>query len=79
MTGVQTCALPIYRIGFVTQEDLTELGISSDKVAVYLPFSYGFNGELIILPKENVKPIDASGTDMMKFIISGGVSSVDNK
>ncbi|MFM2207308.1 MAG: hypothetical protein RL213_1283 [Bacteroidota bacterium] len=69
----------INRIGFVTQEDLTDLGISQDKVAVYLPFSYGFNGELIILPKENVKPIDASGTDMMKFIISGGVSSVDHK
>jgi len=69
----------INRIGFVTQDDLTDLGISVDKVAVYLPFSYGFNGELIILPKENIKPIDASGTDMMKFIISGGVSSVDNK
>ncbi|MFM2136484.1 MAG: hypothetical protein RL021_1884 [Bacteroidota bacterium] len=69
----------INRVGFVTQEDLTDLGITRDKVAVYLPFSYGFNGELIILPKENVTPIDASGTDMMKFIISGGVSSVENK
>jgi uncharacterized membrane protein len=69
----------INRIGFVTQDDLKDLGIGSDKVAVYLPFSYGFNGELIILPKENVTPIDASGTDMMKFIISGGVSSVDHK
>jgi uncharacterized membrane protein len=66
----------INRIGFVTKEDLTELGIESDKVAVYLPFSYGFNGELIILPKENVRPLNASGTDMMKFIISGGVTEI---
>jgi len=66
----------INRIGFVTQEDLTDLGIEKDKVAVYLPFSYGFNGELIILPKENIRPIDASGTDMMKFIISGGVTEI---
>jgi uncharacterized membrane protein len=64
----------INRIGFITQEDLTELGIEKDKVAVYLPFSYGFNGELIILPRENIRPLDASGTDMMKFIISGGVT-----
>lgn len=66
----------INRVGFVTQDDLTDLGIEKDKVAVYLPFSYGFNGELIILPKENIRPIDASGTDMMKFIISGGVTEI---
>lgn len=66
----------INRIGFVTKEDLTDLGIEADKVAVYLPFSYGFNGELIILPKENVRPLNASGTDMMKFIISGGVTEI---
>lgn len=66
----------INRIGFVTKEDLTDLGIGPEKVAVYLPFSYGFNGELIILPKENVRPINASGTDMMKFIISGGVTEI---
>ncbi|MFM7218570.1 MAG: DUF502 domain-containing protein [Bacteroidota bacterium] len=64
----------INRVGFITHEDLTELGIEKDKVAVYLPFSYGFNGELIILPRENIRPLDASGTDMMKFIISGGVT-----
>jgi len=66
----------INRIGFVTKEDLTDLGIGPEKVAVYLPFSYGFNGELIILPKENVRPLNASGTDMMKFIISGGVTEI---
>lgn len=69
----------INRIGFITQEDLTELGIEKDKVAVYLPFSYGFNGELIILPKENIRPLDASGTDMMKFIISGGVTELKDE
>lgn len=66
----------INRIGFITQEDLTELGLEKQMVAVYLPFSYGFNGELIILPRENIRPLDASGTDMMKFIISGGVTEI---
>jgi uncharacterized membrane protein len=66
----------IHRVGFITKDDLTELGIEKEKVAVYLPFSYGFNGELVILPRENVRPLDASGTDMMKFIISGGVTEI---
>jgi uncharacterized membrane protein len=66
----------IHRIGFITKDDLTELGITKDKIAVYLPFSYGFNGELVILPRENVTLLDASGTDMMKFVISGGVTEI---
>ncbi len=66
----------INRIGFITQEDLSEIGLQANLVAVYLPFSYSFAGELIILPRENISPINASGTDMMKFIISGGVTEI---
>jgi uncharacterized membrane protein len=64
----------INRIGFITKEDLSEMGLQKDLVAVYLPFSYSFAGELIILPRENISPLNASGTDAMKFIISGGVT-----
>jgi len=65
-----------YRIGFITNDDLSRIGIGSEQVAVYLPFSYSFMGELIIVPREHVKPINSSGTDMMKFIISGGVTEI---
>lgn len=68
----------VQRIGFVTQDDLGFLGIPQGKVAVYLPFSYGFNGQLVIVPVANISPINASGTEMMKFIISGGVTDVEN-
>lgn len=67
----------VQRIGFVTQNDLTHLGIMEKKLAVYLPFSYGFNGQLVIVQAEHVQPIDASGTEMMKFVISGGVTDID--
>ncbi len=67
----------IQRIGFITQNDLSDIGISNQKLAVYLPFSYGFNGQLVIVPAENVEKINASGTEMMKFVISGGVTEVD--
>jgi uncharacterized membrane protein len=64
----------INRIGFITKEDLSEIGLEKDMVAVYLPFSYSFAGELIILPRENIRTLDTSGTEAMKFIISGGVT-----
>jgi uncharacterized membrane protein len=66
----------IQRIGFITQNDLTELGLGKDKVAVYIPFSYSFSGQLLIVPKENIATINASGTEMMKFVISGGVTEL---
>lgn len=66
----------IERLGFITKEDLSELGIKEDKVAVYLPFSYAISGEVLIVPKENVSPIDASAADVMKLIISGGVTAI---
>jgi uncharacterized membrane protein len=46
-------------------------------VAVYFPWSYSFAGQVIIIPAEKVKPIDRSAADMMKFVISGGVSGLD--
>ncbi len=64
----------VQRIGFVTGKDLTEIGLGKDKMAVYLPFSYGFNGQLVIVQSDHVTRIDASGTEMMKFVISGGVT-----
>lgn len=66
----------INRIGFITKEDLSEIGIEKDMVAVYLPFSYSFAGELIILPRENITELNTSGTHAMKFIISGGVTEI---
>ena len=66
----------VQRIGFVTENDLTDLGLGKDRMAVYLPFSYGFNGQLVIVDSNNVTKLDASGTEMMKFVISGGVTDI---
>jgi uncharacterized membrane protein len=66
----------IYEIGFLTQEDLTDFGIR-DKVAVYLPLSYSLSGKLIIVPRENIQPLEADAGNAMKFVVSGGVTDVD--
>ncbi len=65
----------LQRFGFITSSDLNELGIH-DKIAVYLPSSYGILGELYVVPSAHVKPIDAHPADVMKFIVSGGVAKV---
>ncbi len=66
----------IEEMGFITQEDLKDFGIL-DKVAVYLPYSYSLMGRLIIVPKEQVKPLQKTASEVMKFIVSGGVSDAD--
>ncbi len=65
----------IERLGFITQHDLSELNIQN-KVAVYFPFSYAFTGELLIVPAEFVKALDIPAGELMKFIVSGGVTRV---
>ncbi len=64
------------QMGFLTQEDLTKLGIGGGMVSVYVPFSYSIMGNLYIVPAINVKALDISPTDAMKFIVSGGVTDV---
>lgn len=66
----------LYQIGFVTQPDLTNLGLT-DMVVVYFPHSYAFSGFHYLVPKENIRPLNIPGDDAMKFIVSGGVSGFD--
>jgi len=63
----------IKKIGFITQTDLSHLNIT-DHVAVYMPLSYSLSGELFIVPVENIITLEATTTDIMKMLVSGGVS-----
>jgi uncharacterized membrane protein len=65
----------IQRLGFITRDDLTLLNLPG-KIAVYFPHSYNISGNLFIVPKEMVIPIDIPGADVMKFIVSGGVAGL---
>lgn len=62
------------KLGFLTQEDLSSLGIKENKVIVYFPHSYNFSGEMFIVPGEHVTPIKVPSAEVMKIIISGGVA-----
>ncbi len=63
----------LIKLGFLTEDDLSVIE-EKDKVAVYFPHSYNFSGELFIVPRKNVTPVDHNPSDVMKFIVSGGVA-----
>lgn len=67
------------KLGFITANDLSDLGIAGNKVAVYLPHSFAWSGNLYIVPTENVTLLDAKAGEVMKFIVSGGVVEVDEQ
>lgn len=61
--------------GFITQPSLDALGLPGD-VAVYFPQSYNFAGQLVVVPKARVTPLDAVSSDVLAFVVSGGVTDV---
>lgn len=65
------------RLGFITQESLESFGIEDD-IAVYCPHSYNFSGNLYIVPKDKVTPIQTNSTNFMRFIVSGGITEHHN-
>lgn len=69
----------VERIGFITNRDLSIIGEPNKKVAVYLPHAYTWSGNIYVVPAENVKKIDAPAMEVMKFVISAGVTNINNK
>jgi uncharacterized membrane protein len=62
--------------GFVTCEHFDDPQLR-DHVAVYLPQSYNFAGNLIVVPRSQIRILDADGAQCMAFVVSGGVSQMD--
>ena len=73
---VQINEFGLKKIGFMVQKDLAALNLPGE-VAVYFPYSYSFAGQLVVIPSDKVTLIDKSAAEMMKFVISGGVSGLD--
>jgi uncharacterized membrane protein len=62
-------------LGFLTTERFDDPQLAGH-VSVYLPESYNFAGNLVVVPKERVHPLDADGAEFMAFIMSGGVTDM---
>ena len=64
-------------IGFVTQDDASELGVvdaQQDLVAVYFPMSYQIGGYTVLLPRAELTPLDLKVETAMRMVLTGGLS-----
>jgi uncharacterized membrane protein len=69
----------LMKIGFITSRDLSALkqdALLENYVGVYFPHSYNFSGNHFLALKENVIPVNANSTEIMKYVVSGGVTDL---
>lgn len=65
---------PVRVVGFITRTDLNFLGLPGS-AAVYVPHAYNISGHVLLLPREQITPIEGvSSVELMTFSISGGVT-----
>lgn len=66
-------------IGLVTREDFSDLqlgfDIGKDKMAVYLPMSYGLGGYTVLMEKSMVQPIDLPVEKAMSLALTGWIKT----
>ncbi|MDP2137994.1 MAG: DUF502 domain-containing protein [Candidatus Didemnitutus sp.] len=71
----------VWLLGFLTSEDLDNFKLGAGFVSVYVPQAYNVAGQLYLVKRERVRPIEhlAPG-DVMKYAVTGGaVDSVEKK
>ena len=61
--------------GFVTQETLDTLELR-ESVVVYFPQAYALAGHTIVVPAARIARLDAESSEVMAFVVSGGVTDV---
>jgi uncharacterized membrane protein len=60
-------------LGFLTQSSAERLGVDAS-VVVYVPHSYAWSGQMLIMPSARVKLLATDSAEFMAFIVSGGVT-----
>lgn len=76
-------AKDIYKIGFVTNRDLGKILLSNasaddeNLIAVYVPISFSIAGDLFLVSKNKIRPMDAKANLVMQTIVSGGLIKVE--
>jgi len=60
-------------LGFVTRNSVDQY-LQPNHVAVYFPQAYNFAGQVVFVPQTAVQELPMSASDVMTFIVSGGIS-----
>lgn len=70
----------VWRVAFLTRDDMDDFGLK-DYVAVYVPMSYSISGNVYLIPSNRIKSLEGhvTGSEAMKFAISGGVTKLEEE
>lgn len=60
-------------LGFLTQASAERLGVDAS-VVVYVPHSYAWSGQMLVLPSARVQLLTTDSAEFMAFVVSGGVT-----
>lgn len=60
-------------LGFLTQASADRLGVDAS-VVVYVPHSYAWSGQLLVVPSRLVTLLQTDSAEFMAFTVSGGVT-----
>jgi len=67
----------VWVVGFLTDEDPGSLNLGPGYVSVYVPQAYTVGGQLYLLKRERVRPIEkVNPADMMKYAVTGGAVEI---
>lgn len=68
----------VKRIGFVTHRGFgKQAQLKEEYLTVYCPHSYAISGIVFLVEKDRVEPLDLPAADVMKYVISGGVTRME--
>ncbi|MBC7366657.1 MAG: DUF502 domain-containing protein [Undibacterium sp.] len=63
----------VWLVGFLTDEDLSGFKLGVKYVAVYVPQAYNVAGQLYLVKREHIRPIEhLAPADVMKYAVTGG-------
>lgn len=70
-------------LGLVTRENFNDLdknlNVSSEKIAVYIPLSYGLGGYTLLVNKNHVVPVDIPVEKAMSLALTGWIKTDSNQ
>ncbi len=70
---VNVHAEDVWLVGFLTDENLSGFKLGANYVAVYTPQAYNVAGQLFLVKRDRIRPIEhLSPPDVMKYAVTGG-------
>ncbi len=69
----------VRRLGYITNENFRNLRHAGDLITVYIPHSYNISGNVFLVPERYVEPLHVNASDLMKYTVSGGVTTLEEK